>query len=293
MPYALIDDHMHSHPKFAACSLDAIGLWALGLSWCSDHLTDGHIPTGQVERFAAGNRRKATTIAAELVDAGLWETTPTGWLYHDFHCHNPPAEQAREKRRRVSEARAEAGRRGAAARWQTDGKPHGKTMANGIANASQTDDPVPVTKELTPVDSSKSYAVAVANDSGPILLVPDPDPTATGLCTTCGCDRSRTGAYEHDGVALVCTHQDTPDRSASSTTAVTCANDGDRPTASDQADLGAPCVPPPHSDPHAPAARSTPSAQRTTEPDNPADAPTPPASRSAGTTAPRAPGAEP
>lgn len=157
MPYALVDDHMHSHPKFLLCSLDAIGLWALGLSWSSDHLTDGRIPRQQVERFAAGNRRKGATLAAELVAAGLWETADDGWQYHDFHDHNPSGAQAKEKRERISQKRSAAGRRGAASRWgdgKPDGKRHGKSEANGAANPvapeKQADGPVPVPVENPP-----------------------------------------------------------------------------------------------------------------------------------------------
>lgn len=227
MPYALIDDEICDHPKFAEVGLDAIGLWTLGLSWCSRHLTDGHIPTRIVERYTAGARRKTTVIAAELVQVGLWEPTDGGWLYHDFHDHNPSGEEVREKRSKVSAIRSAAGRKGAAKRWGTgsngDGKRDGKPIANGTANAeangSQSDNPVPVpvAKELTGDAEPKSYAVPLANDPGPILLVPDVDPTAQGLCPTCGCDRSRAGTHVIDGIDVVCTHPDTENPGPSST----------------------------------------------------------------------------
>lgn len=151
MPYALIKDEMYDHPKFVGVQLDAIGLWTLGLSWCCRHLTDGFVPTAAVERLAAGSRRKAATMAAELTAHELWEPVEGGWQFHDFTDHNRSGAEVREKRDRVSQRRSEAGRKGAAARWgngKADGKRDGKPIANGqanrVASEKQTDDPVPV-----------------------------------------------------------------------------------------------------------------------------------------------------
>lgn len=146
MPYGLISDDLYDHPKFVCLQLDAVGLWTLGLSYCCRHLTDGFIPAPMVDRLAAGSRRKPATLAADLVAQGLWEAAEGGWLIHDYHHHNRSGADVREQRREVSEKRAAAGRKGAAARWGRDGKP----MANGMANASQTDDPVPVPVPVPP-----------------------------------------------------------------------------------------------------------------------------------------------
>lgn len=147
MPYALVDDHMYDHPKFVQVGLDAVGLWTMGLAWSCKHLTDGRLPRQQVERLAAGARRKATTIAAELVAAGLWEPVEGGWQYHDFDHHNPSGAQVKEKRDRVSQARSDAGKKGMESRWgrnKPDSKRDNKPIANGIAPEKQTGNPVPV-----------------------------------------------------------------------------------------------------------------------------------------------------
>lgn len=238
MPYALLDDEVCDHPKFARIGLDAVGLWTLALSWTSRHLTDGHIPTQIAARYTAGARRKLNTIAAELVAVNLWEPAEGGWQIHDFHDVNRSGLEQRQKRGQVSRARSAAGRKGAAARWgdgNSHSKPDGKPMANAMANGKQTDGPVPVpTKELTSSETSKSSAVSVAiesgtgsrlDDQGPILLVADVDPTAEGTCPICDCPRDRAGSHTIDGQPVICTHPPTPNSSASSTTPVTCAND--------------------------------------------------------------------
>lgn len=142
MPYGLISDDLYDHPKFVGLDLDAVGLWTLGLSYCCRHLTDGFIPAPMVDRLAAGSRRKASVLAASLVAQGLWEPAEGGWQIHDFHHHNRSGADVREQRKEVSEKRSAAGRKGARARWGSNGD--GKPMANGMANPSQTDDPVPV-----------------------------------------------------------------------------------------------------------------------------------------------------
>lgn len=184
MPYALIDDELCDHPKFAQVDLDAIGLWTLGLSWCSRHLTDGRIPTRIVERYAAGARRKAATIAAELIDVGLWEPVDGGWQYHDFHDHNPSGAEVKERRSKVSQRRAEAGRKGAAKRWgtkQTDGNPdgngHGKPMANA-SGLDQEPDPDARYEHVTSLDVQASTDADQHGPSEPAHKPPKGDLTS-------------------------------------------------------------------------------------------------------------------
>lgn len=101
MAFALMDDQIHGHPKFARAGLDAIGLWALCLSYCSDYLTDGHIPREVGERFAG---RSLHRLAAKLVNCGgpgkpgLWDVVDGGWQMHDYLDWNPSAATVKEKR---------------------------------------------------------------------------------------------------------------------------------------------------------------------------------------------------
>lgn len=197
MPYALLADEVCDHPKFAQVGLDAVGLWTLTLSWTSRHLTDGHIPTQIVQRYTAGARRKAETIAAELVAVNLWEPAEGGWQIHDFHDSNPSGAAVKEKRDRVSKARSEAGRKGMATRWganNDDNKTHNKPITNG----KQSHNPVPV-----PVPPLVTGDERTSPRSGQ----PHHEPTESGvLCDRCGCDTARPGAYTHEGIDLICDH---------------------------------------------------------------------------------------
>jgi hypothetical protein len=46
----------------------------------------------------------------------LFEEHPDGWIIHNYYAHQPSRKTAEE----VSRQRAEAGRKGAAARWGVD-----------------------------------------------------------------------------------------------------------------------------------------------------------------------------
>lgn len=81
MPYFPVDDRFHSHPKSAAASLAALGLWAVAGSWANDHLTDGDVPEHMIPLLSRG----ATELADELVNVGLWRRTKAGYRFHEWH----------------------------------------------------------------------------------------------------------------------------------------------------------------------------------------------------------------
>ncbi len=106
MTWAKVDDRLHGHPKVVKAGLEAMGLWALGLSHCAAYMTDGHLDETTARRLAGA---RLGPLAARLVASGLWSVHPSGgWTYHDYLDHNPSAEQVRQERER----KAEAGRRG-------------------------------------------------------------------------------------------------------------------------------------------------------------------------------------
>jgi hypothetical protein len=82
------------------------------------------------------------------VAADLWEVLPDGWGIHDWEAYQPTREQVEAKRDSVSAKRAEAGRKGAESRWG-NGK-NGKRDGKPMANAWQTDGPVPSRPVPTP-----------------------------------------------------------------------------------------------------------------------------------------------
>lgn len=100
MPWAKIDDGLHASEKFAAVSLAATGLWTLCLSWTTDKLKDGFVPSAMVRRFAGAD---ADALAAELVEAGLWEIEAGGWRIHAYLEYNPPAEKVLAEREAARE----------------------------------------------------------------------------------------------------------------------------------------------------------------------------------------------
>ncbi|MFY1595442.1 hypothetical protein [Micromonospora sp. WMMD737] len=115
-----MDDGFDDHPKVVAM-LDrddpvvagfAIGLWTLAWTWAHRNTrkkgkTPGLIPPGLPRRWFGPAYREGAQI---LVAHGLWDEHESGgWMIHDFVDYLP-TESTRE-------ARSEAGKRGAAARW--------------------------------------------------------------------------------------------------------------------------------------------------------------------------------
>ena len=143
MPWARIDDSFDDHPKVLWLlehddGAAAVGLWTLCLTWAHRNTRKkgkvaGRLPLSLPRRYLGVLGRDAAKL---LVEAGLWEPAEDGWQVHDFDQYLPTAE--------TSEARSEAGKRGAAARWGSKGEAagrdskvpfsHGKPLADDMAN---------------------------------------------------------------------------------------------------------------------------------------------------------------
>lgn len=118
MSWARIDDAFDDHPKVLAVLEHeqggaAIGLWLLCLTWAHRNTlrrdkTPGLISASLPRRYLGPGARE---LAALLVKEGLWEPLADGdgWMIHDFDRYLPAP--------KTSQARSEAGRRGAASRW--------------------------------------------------------------------------------------------------------------------------------------------------------------------------------
>lgn len=163
-----VDDSFFSNPKTAMLSDGATALWLRSGSWSAQQLTDGFIPTRMVPMF-----RGSDDSVRELCDVGLWERDGErdGYWFHDWSDYQPDGEEVDALRRK----RSEAGKRGADRRWKrktvdengkngkTDGKCHGKRMANAwqtdgksMANSCPVPVPVPDKKEKEEYSSSFS-----------------------------------------------------------------------------------------------------------------------------------------
>lgn len=84
MPFFLVDDRLHVHPKLLSMPRGAkreraIGLWTIAGSWSAGALTEGEIPMAQITEWGSSR-----AVAQQLVDAGLWEVTETGYRFHDW-----------------------------------------------------------------------------------------------------------------------------------------------------------------------------------------------------------------
>jgi len=138
-----LDNGFRHHPKILrAISLagpSAGWLWVCAIDWSNAETTDGRLHRLVVAHVAPGvSARAANDIAERLVEAELWERDGEHYVVHDFHDYQPASGDVLASREDLTAKRAQAGRKGAASRWQTgwqtDGKPDGKAMANAMAN---------------------------------------------------------------------------------------------------------------------------------------------------------------
>jgi hypothetical protein len=99
MTWVKLDDGFPAHRKVRGLSAEAFRLHVTALCDCAAHLTDGAI-TGQAVRTLPGapGGAKLKRAIDELVEAGLWEVSSTGWELHDFLDWNPSAESVTANR---------------------------------------------------------------------------------------------------------------------------------------------------------------------------------------------------
>jgi hypothetical protein len=92
-----LDDQFFAHPKVIDLGKDAKLLYLAGLTYCSEHLTDGRISPAAL-RMVAAMVDVGRETAAELLEAGLWEAVDGAYQVHDYLDHQPTAETVRRKR---------------------------------------------------------------------------------------------------------------------------------------------------------------------------------------------------
>ena len=187
MGWGRIDDGFDDHRKVMDLleyeqGPAAIGLWTLCFTWAHRNTrkqgkTPGLIPGSLPRRFVGPIARE---LAGLLVKVGLWEERgEDGWLFHDFDRYLP-TEHTRE-------ARAEAGRKGAEARWgskrggkkQTDSKlPSGDAKLPGMDGKEPEASHDAASKQVANDGSRAPARRAISNEIAP---VPTPvQPPAAG-----------------------------------------------------------------------------------------------------------------
>lgn len=162
MSYAMFDDGWYDHPHFLELSLDALGLWSVGKTYCSKHLTDGKIPASIVRRYG----RKGQVAATELVKAGRWTRLVNGDYEHvGYLDHNASKEEVEARKEAQRLAKSESGRKG--------GLNSGRSRREAAASSK------PPSRTEAAAEAGLEGAVEALSDplrSDPIDLPPNPPP---------------------------------------------------------------------------------------------------------------------
>lgn len=203
MTWLKLDDGFPRHRKVRRLSHVAFRLHVSALCWCAEQLTDGVILTGELDDVSDLAARELAKAVPDLVERGLWESRPDGWVIHDYLTYNPSREKVLAERERTA-ARQQAFRD-----KRRNGVSNGVT--NGVTNASVTGAPArpgptprgsgsgragdsrSETRANRPVDNSRSPLLSVVRDrcSNPHHVQPlRPD----GTCLGCEADRKAASA---------------------------------------------------------------------------------------------------
>lgn len=183
MSWVKIDDAMPEHPKVQAAGPLAFALDIAGLAYSNRHSTAGFLPMAKVRTLLDwsgvearylkpvdqdAGPRMSVALAEILRAVGRWHRVgedecgcipadaddAEGYWIHDYSGYQESPERAAEIRR----MRSEAGKKGAARRWQTPSKRDGTRVAphqqlatstdsNGVAKSCPVPVPVPEEKE--------------------------------------------------------------------------------------------------------------------------------------------------
>lgn len=108
MPWFVVDDSAHSHPKFMKAGNAAVGLWLRCGSYAAQHLTEGIVPAQVVTMYGTAPQ------AARLTKAGLWhpaghacsrcpQPEPGDYVIHDYLAYNPTRRQVDDRRTKAAQ----------------------------------------------------------------------------------------------------------------------------------------------------------------------------------------------
>lgn len=165
MPWVRFDDRFPTHRKVRRLSDSAFRLHVSAIHWCSEHLTDGHIPDAELELVS--DSRSPRRAVAELERAGLWHAVEDGWEIHDFLEYQPSASKVRAEReaKKERQERWREGKRGSR-------KGSGDASQGASRDASQDATPYPTRTRPDPYpslsgDLGEGGAVGNADDNGP------------------------------------------------------------------------------------------------------------------------------
>ena len=153
MAWLRIDDTVPEHRKMLAAGPAAAWMWVCGIAYCQRQLTDGFIPALAIPMLGVTGADRAKKLADVLVNVGLFEAVEGGYCVHDYHDHNATKDEALARRESLSTKRAQAGKRGAEARWQNS-----KAVATENGKPMAPSHPIPFKNPPTPLSRGATRA---------------------------------------------------------------------------------------------------------------------------------------
>ncbi|WP_125262344.1 hypothetical protein [Streptomyces alboflavus] len=110
MPWFVIDDSAHTHPKIVAAGNAALGLWVRAGSYAAQHLTDGIVPGVIAKMYGTAPQ------ISKLTTAGLWHVTGHAcphpkcaqpavgdFVIHDYLAYNPSRRQVLARKAKAAD----------------------------------------------------------------------------------------------------------------------------------------------------------------------------------------------
>lgn len=162
MTWLKLDDHVAEHRKIRRLSDAAFRLHVTALAYCAKDETDGLVTEADFDEMEHGRRLRKHV--PNLIDSGLWEPVPGGWLIHDYLHYNPSHAKLTAKRE-ADRKRQEAWRENRAS--QRDNAVTTPLSHYPDPYRSDPTRPDPVTAGQDGMASSLSHRASSATDAMP------------------------------------------------------------------------------------------------------------------------------
>lgn len=126
MTWVRFDDQFTIHRKVTGLSDAAYRLHTEAIFWCARNLTDGFVPSEDVDVLATA--RRPSKFVPELVRRGVWVEVDGGWQIHDYLEYQPSKEKVERERQQKADRQArwkanQQGKRDASLDASRDGAP--------------------------------------------------------------------------------------------------------------------------------------------------------------------------
>lgn len=115
MPWVNLDDDYAENPDNWTLTDAAFRLHTAGICYANSHLTDGHIPKTKPRTLVPRFR----PAALEELLQDHWHEQGDAYVIRNYLKWNRSKAEIESERERLRSVRSEAGKKGAAARWQT------------------------------------------------------------------------------------------------------------------------------------------------------------------------------